>query len=150
VFYKNCVILGGASRARFFFAGELPISIIKMKTQGIIVSLSGNTGLTLPTNIGQLGEIDALDLEDCSLTGASPFCLCTFLYYFDFFVVCRLYSNRNWKVGKFGIFGPSEQPADRLKMWLSSNVLTWLSFYFGLHTVPLFFLQGSCQFPSSK
>jgi hypothetical protein len=67
------VILFWASHGpSFFFAGELPISIIKMKTQGVAVSLSGNTGLTLPTSIGQLGEIDALDLEDCSLTGAFP------------------------------------------------------------------------------
>ena len=56
-----------------FFAGELPLSIIKMKTQGVEVGLSGNAGFTLPTNMSDLGDIQRLDLSNCSLTG-SFFC----------------------------------------------------------------------------
>ena len=52
-----------------FLAGELPLSIIKMKTQGVDVQLSGNTGFTLPTNMNELGDIQKLDLIDCSLKG---------------------------------------------------------------------------------
>jgi hypothetical protein len=50
--------------------GELPLSVIKMKTQeGVRIDLSGNTGFTLPTNIGDLGEITQLQLLSFSLTG---------------------------------------------------------------------------------
>jgi hypothetical protein len=54
--------------------GELPLSVIKMKAQGVHIYLSGNTGFTLPTNIGDqywlhLGDITKLDLSGCSLTG---------------------------------------------------------------------------------
>jgi hypothetical protein len=49
--------------------GELPLSVIKMKTQGVQFYLSGNTGFTLPTNIGDLGDITELNLMGCSLTG---------------------------------------------------------------------------------
>ena len=51
------------------FAGELPLSIIKMKTQGVSVVLSGNIGFTLPANMNELGDIQELDLNNCSLTG---------------------------------------------------------------------------------
>ena len=57
----------------FFFSGELPISIIKMKTQGVRVSLYGNSGITLPSNLNELGDIKILDLSGCSLTGLSIF-----------------------------------------------------------------------------
>ena len=43
-----------------------------MKAEGIIgaYGLSGNTGFTLPSNIGELGDdIIKLDLSNCSLTG---------------------------------------------------------------------------------
>ena len=40
-----------------------------MKTRGVTVSLSGNTGFTLPTNMSELGDIQNLDLSNCSLTG---------------------------------------------------------------------------------
>jgi hypothetical protein len=53
----------------FFLTGELPLSVIKMKTQGVQINLSDNTGFTLPTNIGDLGDITKLDLSRCSLTG---------------------------------------------------------------------------------
>jgi hypothetical protein len=52
-----------------FFAGELPLSIIKMKTRGVAVQLSFNTGFTLPTNMNELGDIQKLDLSNCSFTG---------------------------------------------------------------------------------
>jgi hypothetical protein len=56
-----------------FFAGELPLSIVKKKTwswmTGFEVQLSFNTGFTLPTNMNELGNIKELDLSDCSLTG---------------------------------------------------------------------------------
>jgi hypothetical protein len=51
-----------------FLTGELPLSVIKMKTQGVQFYLSGNTGFTLPTNIGD-GDITTLDLAGWSLTG---------------------------------------------------------------------------------
>ena len=51
-------------------AGELPVEIIRMKAKGVEVSLSGNAGFTLPSNIGELGDdITKLDLSNCSLTG---------------------------------------------------------------------------------
>ena len=41
-----------------------------MKAKGCDMSLSGNTGFTLPSNIGELGDdITELDLSDCSLQG---------------------------------------------------------------------------------
>ena len=43
-----------------------------MKAKGIIgaYGLYGNTGFTLPSNIGELGDdITKLDLSNCSLTG---------------------------------------------------------------------------------
>ena len=49
--------------------GELTLSIIKMKTEGVNVTLSGNSGFTLPLNMGELGDIEQLDLSRCSLTG---------------------------------------------------------------------------------
>ena len=50
--------------------GELPLEIIRMKTKGVQVYLSGNAGFKLPSNIGELGgDITKLDLSDCSLTG---------------------------------------------------------------------------------
>ena len=52
-------------------AGELPLEIIRLKMKGVVVSLSHNTGFTLPANIGELGEdLRELDLADCSLIGA--------------------------------------------------------------------------------
>ena len=64
-----------ASKFGFYLAyvrsGELPLAIIRMKAKGTTVSLSGNTGFTLPANIGELGdEITELNLYNCSLTGA--------------------------------------------------------------------------------
>ena len=64
-----------ASKFGFYLAyartGELPLAIIRMKAKGTTVTLSGNTGFTLPVNIGELGdEITKLDLSNCSLTGA--------------------------------------------------------------------------------
>ena len=55
----------------FARAGELPLEVIRMKSNGVSVSLFGNTpGFTLPTNIGELGDgITTLDLSNCSLTG---------------------------------------------------------------------------------
>ena len=50
--------------------GELPLEIIRMKAKGVTVKLAGNTGFTLPSNIGELGDdITQLDLSNCSLTG---------------------------------------------------------------------------------
>ena len=41
-----------------------------MKAKGCTVSLSNNTGFTLPSNIGELGDdITELNLRDCSLQG---------------------------------------------------------------------------------
>ena len=41
-----------------------------MKAMGVTVKLAGNTGFTLPSNIGELGDdITQLDLSNCSLTG---------------------------------------------------------------------------------
>jgi hypothetical protein len=53
----------------YILVGELPLSIIKMKTKGVNVYLNGNTGFTLPLNMGELGNIETLDLSNCSLTG---------------------------------------------------------------------------------
>ena len=42
-----------------------------MKAKGCDVKLSNNTGFTLPSNIGELGDdITELNLHDCSLQGA--------------------------------------------------------------------------------
>ena len=49
--------------------GELPTSIIKMKTDGVDIKLSGNIGFTLPLNMGELANIERLNLSYCSLTG---------------------------------------------------------------------------------
>jgi hypothetical protein len=58
-----------------FPTGELPLSVIKMKTQGVKVQLDGNTGFTLPSNIGDLGDTTKLNLYNCSLIGGvNPFC----------------------------------------------------------------------------
>ena len=53
----------------YILVGELPLSIIKMKTEGVNVTLSGNSGFTLPLNVGELGDIEQLNLSRCSLTG---------------------------------------------------------------------------------
>ncbi len=50
-------------------SGELPISIIKMKTNGVNISLNGNIGFTLPSNMEELDNIERLDLSNCVLTG---------------------------------------------------------------------------------
>ena len=50
-------------------AGELPLSVIKMKAGGVDVNLAENSGFTLPLNMGELGDIKELDLSNCSLTG---------------------------------------------------------------------------------
>ena len=65
----------------FVLVGELPLSIIKMKTEGVTVLLSGNTGFTLPLNMGELGNIEKLDLPNCSLIG---------LYGEEFHVKCTM------------------------------------------------------------
>jgi hypothetical protein len=49
-------------------SGELPMSIIKMMTNGLKTSLCGNIGFTLPSKMGEL-NIEKLDLSNCSLTG---------------------------------------------------------------------------------
>ena len=51
-------------------AGELPLSLIKMKAEGVEVYLNDNKGFTLPENVGDLTEITELDLSISSLTGA--------------------------------------------------------------------------------
>ena len=59
--------------------GELPLELIRMKVKGIIPhetsssysGLHGNKGFTLPSNIGELGDITELDFMNCSLQGAS-------------------------------------------------------------------------------
>ncbi len=48
--------------------GEFPVSIIKMKTNGVSISLDGNNGFTLPLDIGELDDI-GLNLSNCVLTG---------------------------------------------------------------------------------
>ena len=53
----------------FVLVGELPLSIIKMRTEGVTVDLRKNTGFTLPLNMGELGNIEKLDLSLCSLIG---------------------------------------------------------------------------------
>ena len=50
-------------------AGELPLSIIKMKSEGVKVDLGDNKGFTLPGNIGDLTEITKLEFPRISLTG---------------------------------------------------------------------------------
>ncbi len=50
-------------------SGELPISIIKMKANGVSIRLEGNIGFTLPSGMGELDNIGILDLSNCSLTG---------------------------------------------------------------------------------
>ncbi len=50
-------------------SGELPMSIIKMTTNGVDIDLSKNIGFTLPANMGELDNIERLALSDCSLTG---------------------------------------------------------------------------------
>ena len=52
-----------------------------MKTAGVKVYLSNNVGFTLPLNMGELGNIEKLDLNNCSLTG-----LCGM----DFFAFCMM------------------------------------------------------------
>ena len=60
-------------------SGELPVSIIKMKTNGVNISLYGNIGFTLPSNMGELDNIERLDLSNCLLTGmysyVTEFCI---------------------------------------------------------------------------
>ncbi len=53
----------------FILLGELPISIIKMRANGVSISLAGNIGFTLPSDMGELANIRRLDLSNCSLTG---------------------------------------------------------------------------------
>jgi hypothetical protein len=51
--------------------GELPLRIIRMKVKGCEMILSGNTGFTLPNDLGELGDdVTELDLSGCSLIGA--------------------------------------------------------------------------------
>jgi hypothetical protein len=45
------------------------MSIIKMKTNDLKISLNGNIGFTLPSNMGELDNIEKLDLSNCLLTG---------------------------------------------------------------------------------
>ena len=48
--------------------GALPLKLIQMKAAGCKVDLSGNeSGFTLPSNIGDLGDIRNLDLSNCCL-----------------------------------------------------------------------------------
>jgi hypothetical protein len=50
-------------------SGGLPISIIKMKANGVNIGLDGNKGFTLPLDMGELDNIVSLDLSNCLLTG---------------------------------------------------------------------------------
>ncbi len=45
------------------------MSIIKMKINDINISLKGFIGFTLPSNMGELDNIEILNLSNCSLTG---------------------------------------------------------------------------------
>ncbi len=45
------------------------MSIIKMKTNGLKMHLDGNIGFTLPSNMGELDNIEKLDLSNLLLTG---------------------------------------------------------------------------------
>ena len=47
------------------------MSIIKMKTNGVSIGLNGNIGFTIPSNMGELDNVERLDLSNCSLTGMS-------------------------------------------------------------------------------
>jgi hypothetical protein len=50
--------------------GELPLSVIEMKSRGVAISLSwNNPGFSLPSNMGELRGLTQLDLSYCSLTG---------------------------------------------------------------------------------
>ena len=50
--------------------GVLPLGIIRMKAKGCDLSLGGNEGFTLPSNIGELGDdVVELDLSGCFLRG---------------------------------------------------------------------------------
>lgn len=48
-------------------SGELPLSIINKRSQNVKVDLSGNSGFSLPENIGAMGHITELDLSGYSL-----------------------------------------------------------------------------------
>jgi hypothetical protein len=54
----------------FVLSGELPASIIKMKTDGVRIIMGGNIRLTLPLDIGALGDIRRLNLSFCLLEGS--------------------------------------------------------------------------------
>ena len=62
----------------FCLAGELPLPVIKMVTKGAKVNLANcasfYTGFTLPSNVGDLGYTEELDLANCFLTGL-PACI---------------------------------------------------------------------------
>ena len=56
---------------RLCSTGELPLALIRMKAKGCNVELYGNTGFTLPSLIGELGDdITKLNLSECSLQGS--------------------------------------------------------------------------------
>ena len=107
-----------ASKFGFYLAyartGELPRAIIRMKAKGVDVSLFGNTGFTLPANIGELGdEITELNLNDCSLTGA----VCSIIPHNNltskFGFCCREHSCRARPVGQLDSAQPRCQSAHR-------------------------------------
>lgn len=52
--------------------GELLLECINMKLSGISVELDNNAGFTLPDTLGDLQEVDLLNLSCCSLIGSIP------------------------------------------------------------------------------
>ena len=60
-----------AVEKRIARAGPIPVELLRCKfVEGRAVDLKGNPGLTLPSNIGELGnDITELDLSDHNLRG---------------------------------------------------------------------------------
>jgi hypothetical protein len=52
--------------------GDIPVEIIRAISDGLKVSLHDNSGFTLPEDLGELSDIEEINLYDCSLTGAIP------------------------------------------------------------------------------
>jgi hypothetical protein len=52
--------------------GELPLSIGRLKANGCDVSLNGNKGFTLSTDISDVLNAKKLDYSNCCLTGELP------------------------------------------------------------------------------
>jgi Leucine-rich repeat (LRR) protein len=52
--------------------GDIPVEIIRAMSEGLKVSLHDNSGFTLPENLGDLTDIEEINLYDCSLVGSIP------------------------------------------------------------------------------